>query len=418
MLKQLIIITIFFLIAGVTVAQEGTTSPYSYYGIGTQKFKGTAENRAMGGISVYSDSIHLNIQNPASTAGLKLVNYTVGASYKSSTQKTDTESQKTHTTSLDYLAIGIPMGKFGASFGLIPYTSVGYNIRSETANDTTQFSGSGGLNKAFLALGYQINPKFSVGVDVNYNFGNIENIAFTRENNVQYGTRRVNKSDLLGFSFNLGAIYKTMVTDELELTTSLTYTPETNFTAENFREISSVLTSPGGNQVLIDSREIPQDNSDFTFPSQFTIGGGIGQPKNWFIGLEYTNQKTSNFTNRTVPAEDMAFDVTFKNASKFRLGGFYIPNYNSLGNYTKRIVYRAGIRFEETGINIREQDINEFGISFGVGLPVGRTFSNINLGVEVGRRGTKDFGLVQENFVNAFLSFSLNDKWFEKRYID
>ena len=76
------------------------------------------------------------------------------------------------------------------------------------------------------------------------------------------------------------------------------------------------------------------------------------------------------------------------------------------------------MRFEQTGINIEGQDINEFGISFGVGLPAGKLFSNINVGFELGKRGTKDFGLVQENFFNTFLSLSLNDRWFEKRYYD
>ena len=67
MLKR-IIIGFFIFITAFSYAQEGTTSPYSFYGIGIQKFKGTAENRAMGGLSVLSDSIHLNIQNPAGVA--------------------------------------------------------------------------------------------------------------------------------------------------------------------------------------------------------------------------------------------------------------------------------------------------------------------------------------------------------------
>jgi len=82
------------------------------------------------------------------------------------------------------------------------------------------------------------------------------------------------------------------------------------------------------------------------------------------------------------------------------------------------VVYRGGVRFEQTGLNVDGHDINEFGISFGLGLPVGRMFSNINLGFEFGKRGTKDFGLIQENFFNTFLSFSLNDRWFEKRLYD
>ena len=79
------------------------------------------------------------------------------------------------------------------------------------------------------------------------------------------------------------------------------------------------------------------------------------------------------------------------------------------------MVYRAGMRFENTGLKINNETINEFGISFGVGIPVGRVFSNANLGFEVGQRGTTKQNLIQENFVKFQISLSLNDRWFEKR---
>ncbi|MDB4176203.1 hypothetical protein N9766_07600, partial [Flavobacteriaceae bacterium] len=111
-------------------------------------------------------------------------------------------------------------------------------------------------------------------------------------------------------------------------------------------------------------------------------------------------------------------NIIYTDAAKYKIGGFYIPKYNSLTSYYKRIVYRAGIRFEETGINLKGQDITEFGISFGVGIPVGRLFSNVNVGFEIGKRGTTDFGLIQENFFNTLISLSFNDRWFDKRYLD
>jgi hypothetical protein len=73
------------------------------------------------------------------------------------------------------------------------------------------------------------------------------------------------------------------------------------------------------------------------------------------------------------------------------------------------------MRFENTGLKINDESINEFGISFGVGLPVGKLFSNANLGFEYGKRGTTSQNLVQENFFNFQLSLSLNDRWFVKR---
>ena len=403
-----------FLITGFSLAQQGTTSPYSFFGIGNLKFKGTVENRSMGGIGVYSDSIHINIQNPAGIAGLRLVNYSISGSHRLNTLSTTEESQRATTTTLDYLAIGIPMGKFGASFGLLPYTATGYKLENLSGTTTTQYSGEGGLNKAFFTLGYQITPKISVGIDANYNFGNIENTTLSTQEDIQLGTKEVNRSDLLGFSFNIGAQYVTMVSNKLEFRSSITYTPETDFNSENTRTLSTFLVFGNGTIADLDLRDLPVEDTDFTFPSQLTLGAGIGKPKNWFIGAEYSNQKTSNLTNRTFELEN----VTFEDASKFRFGGFYIPEYNSFASYLKRIVYRGGFRFEETGLNINGEAINEFGISFGMGLPMGRTFSNINLGVELGKRGTKNGGLVEESFFNIFISLSLNDKWFEKRLYD
>ena len=413
MLKRLII-AILLLISAYGYAQQGTTSPYSFFGIGTLKFRGTVENRSMGGMGVYSDSIHLNLQNPAGVAGLRLVNYSIAGSYKNTTLSTSIDEERATTTTLDYLALGIPMGKFGASFGLVPYSATGYKLQSTQEDITTQFSGTGGLNKVFLNIGYQITPNLSVGVDANYNFGNIENTAISFQDEIQLGTREINRSDLLGFSFNFGLLYHTNISDNLELWSSLTYIPETDFVSENSRNIATVLQLPTGNLLELDGRDIVVGNTDFTFPSQLTVGAGIGLTKKWFVGGEFSKQKTSNFSNRTFELEN----VIFEDASKFRFGGFYIPDYNSFRSFLKRVVYRGGFRFEQTGININGEDINEFGISFGLGFNMGRAFSNMNLGFEFGNRGTEKSGLVKESFFNILVSLSLNDKWFEKRLYD
>ena len=57
------------------LAQEGTASPYSYYGVGSLKFKGTIENRSMGGLSIYNDSIHVNLKNPSAFTGNNIEYY-------------------------------------------------------------------------------------------------------------------------------------------------------------------------------------------------------------------------------------------------------------------------------------------------------------------------------------------------------
>jgi hypothetical protein len=109
---------------------------------------------------------------------------------------------------------------------------------------------------------------------------------------------------------------------------------------------------------------------------------------------------------------------SFENASSFAIGGFYLPNYNAFSSYFKRVTYRAGARFQNTGLLINNESINEFGISFGLGLPIGPTntniFSEVNMGFEFGQRGTKNQNLIQENFFNFNVSLSFNDRWFDK----
>ena len=146
-------------------------------------------------------------------------------------------------------------------------------------------------------------------------------------------------------------------------------------------------------------------------PSRVSFGAGIGQPRIWFIGAEYTYLNTKKFSNPIFSADN----TTFVNASSIALGGFFVPDYNSFSSYWKRATYRAGLHFENTGLEINNETINEFGISFGVGLPVGNIFSNANLGFELGKRGTTNQNLVQENFFNVNISLSLNDRWFQKR---
>ena len=60
----------------------------------------------------------------------------------------------------------------------------------------------------------------------------------------------------------------------------------------------------------------------------------------------------------------------------------------------------------------------DFAANVGLGLPLIGTFTNINIGLEVGKRGTTYYNLVQENYFNISVGLSLSDKWFVKRKFD
>ena len=409
MIKK-IIVSFGLLFSAASLAQEGTASPYSYYGIGDVRFKGTAENRAMGGIGILNDSIHVNLQNPAAYSALKLTTLSVGATHSMTSLKTSETKGDASRTTLDYFALAFPAGKLGVGFGLMPYSSVGYTVNSPSTSPTTPnryYTGEGGLNKVFLGAGYQITSKFSLGIDANYNFGNVETKGLRAYPDVYLGTRELNTSDFSGFNVNLGLIFNTKIGKKHEFLASATYTPESNLKSQNTRKIATFL----GNEIIDVEVAIPVDDTDITMPSKFAFGAGFGEKSKWFVGGEVTMQETSGFGNRY---NDIT-NVTYEDATRYSIGGYYIPNYRSFTSYFKRITYRAGLKYENTGLVVGGTAIKDYGVTMGLGLPVGNAFSSINLGFEYGRRGTTFDGLIKENYANVFLSLSLSDKWFVKR---
>ena len=404
MIKK-IIISACLLISFVSFAQQGTSSPYSFYGIGDARFKGTLENRSMAGVAVEQDSIHLNIENPSSYANLGQTTFSVGGTFATNTIKSDNESSKAQRSTFDYLALGIPMGKFGAGFGLIPLSSVGYKISSLDPAEggiNSQLEGKGGVNKVFLGLGYKITPKWNIGADVQYNFGKISTTTIEAVTGVQSATRETNASEISGVNFNIGTMYQTKIDKKLNLYTSLSYTFASTLNSNSSR-IIEVDGSP-------ESFPYPDYKNTLKLPNKLAFGAGIGEARKWLVGTTLAFQGNGRLANYYNTMDN----VRYEKYSKYAVGGYYIPNYTSFSSYLSRITYRAGLKFEKTGLVVNNESINDVGMSLGAGLPITGTFSNVNIGIEFGKKGTTSAGLVQENYLNFSVGFSFNDKWFVK----
>ena len=414
MIKK-IIVCISVLLSISTFAQRGTSSAYSFYGIGETKFKGTSENRAMGGLSIFPDSIHMNLQNPAGYGGLEYTTLSISGSYNSTKAVSNFDEGSSQNSSIDYLTIGIPLSKkWSAGIGLLAYSSVGYRIQNITEGDfgtSNQFKGDGGVSRVFLSSGYKITPNLSFGATVDYNFGEITTSALEFQQAVQFGTQELNVSQVTGFSFDFGAMWNKKINEKQKLFLSAIYTPESTLNLSNARTIATVQFSPTTDPFVIDSQEIDVADTKLKLPSKFAFGAGFGEERKWLIGAEFTLTQSNNMKNRF---EDIT-TATFENAQKIAVGGYYIPEFNSFSSYFKRITYRAGLRYENTGLIINNKSIEDTAVTFGLGFPVPGSFSNINVGVEYGRKGTKAADLVRENYVNFTMSLSLNDKWFVKR---
>lgn len=398
----------------VSFSQEGTSSPYSFYGIGDIKFSGTLENRSMGGISMAQDTTHINLQNPAGYANLRWTTFTIGGGSNYSKQKSGDESAKAQKTTLDYLALGIPLSKkFGGAFGLIPYSSVGYRIANENPDPTQiskRFNGWGGLNRVFMGFGYNVVKNLNLGVNAYYNFGKIQSNSLEYIPEIATGSRELNVANLSGVNFNIGMMYKAKFNDKLSLFSSLYYTPASTLKAENTRSIATVAYNSVFDLQVVDVSGQQTSEVDLELPQKWTFGAGLGDSKKWLLGGEVSFQGVGKLANDYNTIDE----VSYEKYERYSIGGYYTPNSNPFSSYLKKITYRAGLRYEKTGLVVNSVSINDTALTFGMGLPITGALSNLNLGLEYGKKGTTSHNLVQENYFSLSVSFSLNDKWFVK----
>ena len=428
MIKKAIIVLV-WCVAGTMYAQNGSISPYSYFGLGEIRAVNSIENQMMGGLSMFGDSIHINLSNPASYGRLKLTAYAAVLSRKEIGFKSANGKENSSVTSLDYLAIGFPIAKgLGVGFGIKPYSAVGYGFENEVTDPangliTNKYDGEGGLNTVYFSTGAQLFKDFTLGATLNFHFGTIENRRVQNVENVQFGTFDFRESKVNGVNFKLAANYTPNISEKTKLHTYLGIDTQMNLSSENSKEIGSFSSDNGQEieKITVDLDAMNLKNRGITSPTRTTLGLGLGDEKKWFLGAEYEFQSLGDYTAPFFEVDNLEYT----DAVKYTFGGYFTPDYSSFSDYFKRITYRAGANFGKSGMIVNGEDINDFGITFGVSLPMGansivifRNFSNVNLGFEYGNRGTVNSGLIKENYFKLSIGLSLNDRWFQKREIN
>lgn len=422
MIRKIIVVFITLFISAASFAQINNTSVYSFFGTGDRNNAYTTEQAHMGGVGVsFSEPHRMNLSNPASYSSLNFTNYALGLVSKNSSAKQNGEKQSASATYISYLAMGFNIGeKGGMSFGLLPSSSVGYNLLSADYDDDgnvlefSRYKGEGGTNKVFLGFGYNVVKGLNLGIQGNYFFGKIENSIVNKITDASLSTIYQTVANVSGFSLNAGFQYKTKISDYTKIYVG------GNFEFEN--DVKSKESEYVYSLGLI-ARDTILNNSGTGYlnkPLKSTVGVGLGRDNKWYLGVDYSYQNALSIEESVYNVSN----VKYEDYSKIALGGFYTPKYNSILSYWNTITYRAGIHYEQSGLTIDSEKnggefdpVNNYGISFGVGLPVGKQISNLNVGFEYGKRGDTQSNLVQENFFNLRMSVSLNDKWFKKQTI-
>lgn len=412
MLKQILSL-IFLLVTLVSFAQDNTSSPYSLFGLGVENKIATGGSTALGNTGIAQKNIYeINNYNPANLGNIRQNSflYEVGLHGTYSVLKTDKLNEETHNANVSHLVFAFPIQKnWGASFGLLPYTKVGYNIdiegSIEGSTDTylTKIIGTGGINKFYLSSGINISKKLNLGLELSFLFGSVdqESQIFSESTVYIYDANLYNGFKLKsGFQYTLPKILNTETTigGIVELPTKL-----------NGRQTKNSYKTISGAQIIIEE-DVKNDLDNFELP--FAFGFGITSKINKKITASFDFKKL--LWDKTKQYQN---NERYVNQSIYALGVELHPAKQNF-KYWNKVKYRLGVNYNTGFLNISDKKIDSYNFSVGLGLPLGKkNKTNVNLSYSYGTEGTISNKLIQENFHKLTLNFNFVGNWFKKQKI-
>ena len=402
---------------------NNTTSPYSRYGLGDLQPNSFGRTTAMGGASLASrNSQQINTANPASYTAVDSLAFLFefGVFGKFSRYSNDIGSMNASDINFRYFAMNFRFTNWLAtSLGLLPYSDVGYDVEvTETVDNAGEvlyrYYGVGSLSRAYLGLTFDPVENISVGANLNYIFGSLNrnSEAYFMDVSDFYSVQKYEQIRLSDFGFDFGAQATFPMKEEGQhITVGAVLTASPKYTAF-YSDLTQKNLSSANSADRDTLNYQDEEKSSIEFPLTYGLGVSYVQENRLEINADYYHQAWSEAKFFGSP------DMILTDLDKFAVGAEWIPNRFSIGSYLNRIAYRAGLKYEQSYIELNSQQVNDFGISFGVGLPVYRSNSTINISAEIGRRGTKQNNLVLENYAKFNLSVNLYDLWFIKRRFD
>jgi len=420
-IRKLILALAFFSSALIASAQVKISSPYSLFGIGNLYGVSSQMNMAVGGAATaFSSPYFINPANPSPYKDFDTNSFVFDAAFniRSGTLKTVDESQKTMFGTISNLYFGFPVTKWWrASGGLMPYSQVGFEMSgSQEVEDIGKlvsiYSGYGGLNKAYFGSAFSPVKNLSLGVNMSYLFGNIvKERALTFPDSAYFINTMVRSTARLSkVNFDMGLMYNIKLKEGRFMQFGLTYNPKQTLdgTSENIAYTYVYNPTKSIDDIKDTVSYETGDEGLVTLPTAFGAGFMVGSTNRWFATADFNWQKWSEFRY-------LGNNPGLKDNLRISVGGQFRPSAVDMGKYYQRINYRAGFRFEQSYLEIKETRINDFGISFGVGLPMKKSRSTLNIAVEIGTQGTTEKDLIKENYMRLTIGTALQERWFLKR---
>ncbi|QGY43610.1 hypothetical protein GM418_08030 [Maribellus comscasis] len=401
---------------------NNTTSPYSRFGLGDLSSRSLGRTTAMGGASLASrNSLQINMANPASYNSLDSLAFLFefGLNGKFSNFNSELESTGANDINFSYLAFNFRITPWmAASMGLTPYSNVGYNIEvydylENTGNFLTVYYGDGSLSRAYIGTAIQPFKNVSLGVNLNYLFGSLTHNAelYFLDASDFYNTQKYERIRIRQFGFDLGLQATLPLKNDQQIIFGAILENKPEYTAFKSDIIQKNLTASSTTD--LDTLNIQEEEKGkIKFPLTYGAGVSYVKANEWEVNFDYYHQTWSDATFFGT------INPVLTDLDKFAIGAEWIPEKFSIRSYIKRVAYRAGLKYEKSYLMLSNQQIDDFGITFGVGLPIYRSSSTINIAAELGRRGTKKNNLIEEKYAKLNLSVNLHDLWFIKRRYD
>lgn len=403
-----------------TFGQKSTYSPYSRYGFGELVEQSYGSNIGYGSISsgLRVDDV-INYSNPASYTAQDTNSFIfdLGISARSTLQRSTDAQVNRKAVGFDHIAIGFPVFSWWkSSIGVVPLSQVGYHIQQTQSlgsinEKTTVFEGEGGLRQFYIGNAFDLTKGLSIGFNYFYLFGNTQfsSSAFLPQDSYSGQFRKEWNTHTSGSRFQLGLQYQWNILKDYTLTTGASYDIQATLDQETDRKFFSFYrytTSEGMPQQDTIDRVQSSSSSTTQYPSGYQAGFTLQNPK-ILMGADFKYQNWSDIDG---------YD-NLSDSYSIHAGLQYTPDRQALRNYFKRINYRVGGFYKQSYLQINDQQLQDYGITFGLGIPLKYNKTKFNLSLQLGKKGTTENNLIEENYAILNFNITFYDFWFiEQKY--
>lgn len=413
------------------VAQSGTNSPYSQYGLGLLNEQSSGFNRGMNGLGLaFREHNQVNYINPASYSALDSLTFIFDAGLSGQITNFNENGHKINANNADFeyaVAAFRAFKHVGVSFGIVPFTNVGYNYAiTDYLNDdrdvayTNTYSGSGGIHQVYFGAGWEFLKGLSVGANISYLWGDIDRSVINSYSDGSINTlSKYYTASVKSYKLDVGLQYQLALDKKNALAIGLTY------------GLGHKLgTDPTCNIISTNTMTAVADTASFTVNNGLEIPTSFGAGVMWNhanklkLGADFSYQQWGSlqYPVYRVVNDEPRYELTddyYKDRYKVTVGGEFCNDEMSR-RFFDRIRFRAGVSYATSYYKINGLDgPDEISASIGFGIPIVNAYNNrsvLNISGQWVHSAAN--GLLIENTFRINIGITFNERWFMKWKVD